>query len=208
MPGIVTSDPRHPRQPAGRGYNDGMSTTSLANHFLIAMPALEDPNFQRSVTLICQHDADGAMGIVINRVADYTLGELLAQMELVAAEALAALPLVAGGPVQPDRGFVLHDDPRQWNSTLRFGDGLAVTTSRDILTAMASGDGPGNVLIALGYAGWTAGQLEAELAENSWLTVPADRDILFHRPLDQRWQAAASSAGVDLARLAGYAGHA
>ena len=181
----------------------------LADHFLIAMPALEDPNFQRSVTLICQHDADGAMGIVINRVADYTLGELLAQMELTAvSEPLAALPLVAGGPVQPDRGFVLHDDPRQWSSTLRFGDGLAVTTSRDILTAMAGGDGPGNVLVALGYAGWTAGQLEAELAENSWLTVPADHDILFRRPLDQRWQAAAFSAGVDLARLTGYAGHA
>ncbi len=181
---------------------------SLANHFLIAMPALEDPNFQRSVTLICQHDSDGAMGIVINRVADYTLGELLAQMELAADAALSSLPLVAGGPVQPDRGFVLHDDPRQWNSTLRFGDGLAVTTSRDILTALAGGNGPDNVLVALGYAGWTAGQLEAELAENSWLTVPADPEILFHRPLEQRWQAAALSAGVDMTRLAGYAGHA
>lgn len=200
---------RLPAKPPGRGYNGGMSTASLANHFLIAMPALEDPNFHRSVTLICQHDADGAMGIVINRVADYTLGELLAQMELPTdAERLASLPLVAGGPVQPDRGFVLHDDPRQWNSTLRFGDGLAVTTSRDILTAMAGGEGPGNVLVALGYAGWTAGQLEAELVDNSWLTVPADHEILFHAPLDQRWRAAALCAGVDLSRLAGYAGHA
>lgn len=186
-----------------------MDTASLANHFLIAMPALEDPNFHRSVTLICQHDADGAMGIVINRAADYTLDELLAQMELpTGVESLAGLALVAGGPVQPDRGFVLHDDPRQWNSTLRFGEGLAVTTSRDILTAMADGDGPGNVLVALGYAGWTAGQLEAELAENSWLTAPADYAILFREPLEQRWQAAARCAGVDLARLAGYAGHA
>jgi putative transcriptional regulator len=181
----------------------------LADHFLIAMPALEDPNFQRSVTLICQHDANGAMGIVINRAADYTLAELLAQMELAAdTVAGAGQPLVAGGPVQPDRGFVLHDDPREWNSTLRFGRGLAVTTSRDILVAMSGGDGPENVLVALGYAGWTAGQLEAELAENSWLTVPADHDILFRRPLAQRWQAAAFSAGVDLARLTGYAGHA
>lgn len=181
----------------------------LADHFLIAMPALEDPNFQRSVTLICQHDANGAMGIVINRAADYTLAELLAQMELATdAVAGAGQPLVAGGPVQPDRGFVLHDDPREWNSTLRFGRGLAVTTSRDILVAMAGGEGPENVLVALGYAGWTAGQLESELAENSWLTVPADHDILFRRPLDQRWQAAAFSAGVDLARLTGYAGHA
>lgn len=181
----------------------------LTDHFLIAMPALEDPNFHRSVTLICQHDADGAMGIVINRAADYTLAELLAQMELATdTVARAGQPLIAGGPVQPDRGFVLHDDPREWNSTLRFGRGLAVTTSRDILVAMAGGDGPGNVLVALGYAGWTAGQLEAELADNSWLTVPADHDILFRRPLDQRWQAAAFSAGVDLARLTGYAGHA
>lgn len=181
----------------------------LADHFLIAMPALEDPNFQRSVTLICQHDANGAMGIVINRAADYTLAELLAQMELAAdTVAGAGQPLVAGGPVQPDRGFVLHNDPREWTSTLRFGRGLAVTTSRDILVAMSGGDGPENVLVALGYAGWTAGQLEAELAENSWLTVPADHDILFRRPLEQRWQAAAFSAGVDLARLTGYAGHA
>lgn len=181
----------------------------LADHFLIAMPALADPNFHRSVTLICQHDADGAMGIVINRAADYTLDELLAQMDLTpGAPVLAGQPLVAGGPVQPERGFVLHDDPREWNSTLRFGRGLAVTTSRDILTAMAQGDGPGNVLVALGYAGWTAGQLEAELAENSWLTVPADHGILFHAPLEDRWQAAARIAGVDLARLTGYAGHA
>lgn len=181
----------------------------LTDHFLIAMPSLEDPNFHRSVTLICQHDADGAMGIVINRVADYTLGELLAQMDLTPGHGeLADLPLVVGGPVQPDRGFVLHDDPREWNSTLRFGRGLAVTTSRDILTAMAGGEGPGNVLVALGYAGWTAGQLEAELVDNSWLTMPADHDILFREPLDQRWQAAARRAGVDLSRLAGYAGHA
>jgi putative transcriptional regulator len=181
----------------------------LADHFLIAMPALEDPNFQRSVTLICQHDANGAMGIVINRAADYTLAELLAQMELAAdTVAGAGQPLVAGGPVQPDRGFVLHDDPREWNSTLRFGRGLAVTTSRDILVAMSGGAGPENVLVALGYAGWTAGQLEAELADNSWLTVPADHDILFRHPLERRWQAAAFSAGVDLARLTGYAGHA
>lgn len=181
----------------------------LADHFLIAMPTLEDPNFHRSVTLICQHDAEGAMGIMINRVADYTLGELLAQMDLTPRSSeLAERPLVAGGPVQPDRGFVLHDDPREWGSTLRFGHGLAVTTSRDILTSMAQGDGPGNALVALGYAGWTAGQLEAELSENSWLTVPADHDIIFHAPLDQRWQAAARRAGVDLARLTGYAGHA
>lgn len=185
-----------------------MSAASLANHFLIAMPALDDPNFQRSVTLVCQHDAEGAMGLVINRPADYTLGELLGQMGIADEVALSGQPVLSGGPVQPDRGFVLHDDPRPWHSTLRFGDGLAVSTSRDILEAMARGDGPARVLVALGYAGWTAGQLEAELAQNSWLTVPADRAIVFSIPLAERWRAAARALGVDVARLADYAGRA
>ena len=184
-------------------------TPCLTDHFLIAMPALEDPNFHRSVTLVCQHDANGAMGIVINRAADYTLGELLAQLDLPTADdAIAQRTIVAGGPVHPDRGFVLHDDPREWNSTLRLGGGLAVTTSRDILAAMAGGDGPRNALVALGYAGWSAGQLEEELAQNSWLTVPADQAILFSLPLDERWHAAARALGVDLSLLADYAGHA
>ena len=185
-----------------------MRAASLANHFLIAMPALDDPNFQRSVTLICQHDEQGAMGIVINRTADYSLGELLSQLDIEDHAELAAVPVLAGGPVQPDRGFVLHDDPREWNSTLRFGTGLAVTTSRDILDAMARGEGPANVLVALGYAGWTAGQLEAELAQNSWLTAPAEQAIVFRTPLAERWRAAARAMGVDLSRLADYAGHA
>lgn len=181
----------------------------LTDHFLIAMPALQDPNFQRAVTLICQHDASGAMGIVINRVADYTVGELLAQLDIQGnPDGLAELPIVAGGPVHPDRGFVVHDDAREWNSTLRLGHGLAVTTSRDILAAMARGDGPRRVLVALGYAGWTAGQLEQELAQNSWLTVPVDQAIVFDTPLDERWQAAGRALGVDITQLADYAGHA
>lgn len=184
-------------------------TPCFTDHFLIAMPALEDPNFHRSVTLVCQHDASGAMGIVINRAADYTLGELLDQLSLPTDDPrVASLPIFSGGPVHADRGFVLHDDPREWNSTLRFGRGLAVTTSRDILAAMARGDGPRNALVALGYAGWTAGQLEEELAQNSWLTVPADQGIVFTTPLQDRWQAAASALGVDLSVLADYAGHA
>lgn len=180
----------------------------FTDHFLIAMPALEDPNFHRSVTLVCQHDANGAMGIVINRLADYSLGELLDQLKLPTRdEQLAQRPIVAGGPVHPDRGFVVHDDPREWESTLRFGRGLAVTTSRDILAAMARGDGPRNALVALGFAGWEAGQLEEELAQNSWLTVPADPAIVFDTPLEERWHAAARALGVDLSRLADYAGH-
>ncbi len=186
-----------------------MSATSLANHLLIAMPALADPNFHRAVALVCQHDEQGAMGLVINRVADYTLGELLAQMDIVSRDlALAETGVIAGGPVQPERGFVLHDDPRSWNSTLRLAPGLAITTSRDILDAMARGDGPAHALVALGYAGWGAGQLEAELAQNSWLTVPADDAILFRTPLADRWQAATRGLGIDPGHLSDYAGHA
>jgi len=185
------------------------STGYLSNHFLIAMPALDDPNFARGVTLLCQHDANGAMGLLVNRLSDFTVGELFSQMGIESDNlALTEMPVLRGGPVHPDRGFVLHDDQREWNSTLRFGDGLAVTTSRDILVAMARGDGPKNVLIALGYSGWDAGQLEAELGENAWLTAPADQAIVFRTPLDDRWQAAASSLGVDLRFLAGRTGHA
>ena len=181
----------------------------LTEHFLIAMPALADPNFARGVTLLCQHDDDGAMGLVINRLADYTLGELFDQLQMECSDmALRQTPVLLGGPVQPDRGFVLHDDERDWGSTLRFGNGLAVSTSRDILAAMAKGEGPKRVLVALGYAGWDAGQLESELARNDWLTVPADHAIVFEKPLEARWQAAAKSLGVDLANLSDSVGHA
>lgn len=182
---------------------------SFAEHFLIAMPAMDDPNFVRSVTLVCQHDEGGAMGLVINHPANVRFGELLDQLRLANGDAALAERLVLdGGPVQPDRGFVLHDDPRPWDSSLRLRNGLAVTTSRDILEAMARGDGPRNALVTLGCAGWGAGQLEQELAEDSWLTVPADPEVLFDAPLDERWQLAASRIGVDLFRLAGYSGHA
>jgi putative transcriptional regulator len=181
----------------------------LADHFLIAMPSLADPHFVRGVTLICQHDEHGAMGLVINHLSDYTLGEVLRQMEIEhESAALDRVAVLIGGPVQPDRGFVLHEDPRDFGSTLRFGQGLAVSTSRDILEELAKGEGPARFLIALGYAGWTAGQLEAELAQNAWLTVPSDRAIFFDTPLEQRWQAAARSLGVDISKLSDLVGHA
>lgn len=182
---------------------------SLAEHFLIAMPAMDDPNFFRSVTLVCQHDEDGAMGLVVNLPSDFSLGEMLAQMKLTTQDAaLAAQPVLSGGPVQPDRGFVVHDDPRRWASTLRLASGLAITTSRDVLEATAEGNGPARMLVTLGYAGWEAGQLEAELAANSWLTVAAEPAVLFETPMPERWHAAARCLGVDLERLADYAGHA
>jgi putative transcriptional regulator len=187
---------------------------SLADHFLIAMPSLADPNFARGVTLICQHDENGAMGLMVNRLSDYTLGEVLRQMDISSdSPNLGRQAVLIGGPVQPDRGFVLHDDPRDFGSTLRFGQtegrpGLAVSTSRDILQEMARGAGPAHTLIALGYAGWTAGQLEEEIAQNAWLTVPADRAIVFDTPLERRWDAAARSLGVELSQLSDTIGHA
>jgi putative transcriptional regulator len=181
----------------------------LADHFLIAMPSLADPHFVRGVTLICQHDANGAMGLVINHLSDFTLGEVLRQMDIACdSPALAQRPVLIGGPVQLERGFVLHDDPRDFGSTLRFGNGLGVSTSREILEEIAGGSGPANFLVTLGYAGWTAGQLEEELAQNAWLTVPVDKSILFGTPLEERWQAAARSIGVDVSKLSDLVGHA
>lgn len=181
----------------------------LAGHFLIAMPSLADPRFIRGVTLICQHDEAGAMGLVVNHLSEYTLGEVLRQMSIPSGSpGLDSRPVLVGGPVQPERGFVLHDDARDFGSTLRFGSDLAVSTSRDILEAMASGDGPANTLVTLGYAGWTAGQLEHELVQNSWLTVPADKSICFDTPLAERWQSAARSLGIDISHVSGLVGHA
>ncbi|RRN55868.1 YqgE/AlgH family protein [Pseudoxanthomonas sp. SGNA-20] len=182
---------------------------NLANHLLVALPALADPNFSRTVALVCQHDDDGAMGVVVNRPSEYTLGQVLAQMGIDSADAaLCARPVLHGGPVHQERGFVIHDGDRGWDSSLKVGEGLYLTTSRDVLEAMAAGEGPANAVLALGCAGWGAGQLEHELAENTWLTVPADKELLFGLPLDSRWQTAAHRIGVDLFRLAGYSGHA
>ena len=181
----------------------------LSNHLLIALPALADPNFARSVILVCQHDADGAMGVVINRLSEYSLGEVLAQMGIPAdGEVLRARPVLAGGPVHAERGFVVHDGGDQWDSSLAIGGGLHLTTSRDILSAMAEGRGPDHSLVALGCAGWGAGQVEFEIGENSWLTVPADPGLLFDTPLEQRWQSAAAHLGVDIFTLTDYSGRA
>lgn len=182
---------------------------ALANHMLVAMPWLADSHFSRSVALVCQHDDNGAMGVVVNQPSEFTLGEVLAQMEIAASDQrLLDVPVLNGGPVHPERGFVIHDDARAWDSCLQVGEGLYLTTSRDILEAMARGDGPRNVLVALGCAGWGSAQLESEVTRSSWLTVPADAAVLFHAPLEQRWQQAASRIGVDLFRMAGYNGHA
>ncbi|MGE4071200.1 MAG: YqgE/AlgH family protein [Lysobacterales bacterium] len=185
------------------------SSSYLANHLLIAMPGLDDPNFSRGVTFLCQHNADGALGIVVNRLSNYRLGEVLEQMEIATEDArLAQMPVYAGGPVQMDRGFVVHEPGESYDSTFKVSDELCVTTSRDVLAAMAAGRGPRRALVALGYAGWGAGQLENEIKENSWLSVPSSASILFETPLEARWLAAAQLAGVDMRLLTDYVGHA
>jgi putative transcriptional regulator len=181
----------------------------LTSQLLIAMPALADPNFNRTVTLICEHSDQGALGIVINRPLGVRLAEIFSQLDLQDCDRHASdQPVLHGGPVQPQAGFVLHDDARAWDSTLRVSDGLCMTTSRDILVAMAKGSGPSHALVALGYAGWGAGQLEREIGENAWLSVTSTPEILFHTPFEQRWEAAAKLIGIDFGRLSSEAGHA
>ena len=182
---------------------------SLANHFLIAMPTLADVNFFRTVTFICEHSSEGAMGIVINRATDLHLSDIFDQLQIPPGDGqAAAVPVYLGGPVQNNRGFVLHEPLGHWESTLPITEALGVSTSRDILEAIAENRGPDRWLVALGYAGWGAGQLEREMAENSWLSGPANREILFDVPLERRWSAAAELVGVDLSTLSSEAGHA
>lgn len=182
---------------------------SLNDHFLLAMPTLADPNFAQAVTYVCEHTENGAMGLIVNRSADLTLGDILQQLELTTNRPeIANTPVYYGGPVQQDCGFILHRPAAQWESSLRVTDDIAITTSRDILAALAAGEGPTDFLITLGYAGWGAGQLEQEVADNAWLTAPADSAILFHTPLAKRWHSAARLIGVDPSRLSTDTGHA
>ena len=184
------------------------STLNLTHQFLIAMPMLADPNFHRTVTYLCHHDEDGAMGIVINRPLDLNVGDMLDHMDIDADKsAFTAMPVLQGGPVQTERGFVIHRPSGQWDSVLPVQDDIGVATSRDILTAIAKGEGPQDVIVALGYAGWGAGQLERELADNAWLSGPVDSSIIFEQPYEQRWTSAAQLLGINPTQLSGEAGH-
>jgi putative transcriptional regulator len=186
-----------------------MTQPNYVNQLLIAMPGMQDPNFETTVTLICEHTEEGALGIVINRPLDLRLEDVLDQLELTAeSEEIGATRVLAGGPVGHERGFVLHPGGQEWDATLDVSDEIRVTFSRDILAAIAAGTGPGRSLVALGYAGWDAGQLESEMMANAWLNVTATPDIVFDGPFDQRWQAAARQLGIDITRLASDAGHA
>lgn len=184
-------------------------TTHLSNHLLIAMPQLADPTFAQTVMLVCEHGERGALGIILNRPLPMKLAEVFEQMKIEPSlPDVADLPVLRGGPVHTDRGFVLHRPGGEWDSSHRISDSIQVTTSRDILAAMASGTGPSKACIALGYAGWEAGQLEQEIRDNSWLAVEADDDVIFDLPYDERWPAALRLLGVEASQLTSFAGHA
>ena len=185
------------------------TTESLVNQLLIAMPGMADPNFSSTVTLICEHNDEGALGIVINRPLNIRLGGLFEQLHVDNPDP-AALdhPVMMGGPVGPERGFVLHDSSHRYENSLPVSGEICLTLSRDVIDAMASGRGPQKSLVALGYAGWDAGQLEAEMLANAWLNVLATQEIVFDMPFADRWAAAARALGVDLTLLSPEAGHA
>jgi putative transcriptional regulator len=180
----------------------------LNNQFIIAMPNLVDPNFFHTVTYLCQHNEEGALGIVINRSAKMKLGEIFKQMDIrVTAPDTAETPVFAGGPVQQDRGFVIHTSGKLWDATMAVSDSISLTTSRDIIEAIATGTGPERYLIALGYAGWGEGQLEKEMLANAWLNTPFGGNVLFDIPVHLRWSAAAGQIGIDINKLTMPAGH-
>ncbi|TYK65211.1 YqgE/AlgH family protein [Colwellia echini] len=204
---------------------------SLENQFLIAMPSLGDPYFNKTVTYICEHNEEGAMGLIINLPVNITLSDLLKQIEPDDVEESAAVEdslttdssliesklditnsleqlVLTGGPIAKQRGFVLHSSQKGWASSLSLSDELMITTSKDILMALGTEKAPKDFVVTLGYAGWGPGQLEQELQENSWLTTPADIEILFNTPIEQRWKKATEKLGIDLAHLSSEIGHA
>src|SRR6266705_3472175 len=164
-----------------------MAQVNLTNHFLIAMPNMVDPYFARTLTFICEHNEQGALGVVVNRPIEMTLGALFERLSLpLASQILVKEPVYFGGPVQTDRGFVLHQPPGKWQSTLSVRDSMGLTTSKDILEAVGQGSGPDRMLVTLGYSGWAAGQLENEIKQNAWLTVEAEGAIIFDTPSEER----------------------
>ncbi len=196
------------------------SATNLTNQFLIAMPGMADDNFAGSVVYLCEHSERGALGLVINKPSDIKLGRLFEKVDLSLDRAeLAEQPVFIGGPVQTERGFVLHEasdddaadidaDGAIYNSSMRIRGGMAMTTSKDVLEAIASGTGPKRVLVTLGYAGWSAGQLEDEIARNGWITVDARPEVIFETPVEQRYERALALLGIDPRMLSSEAGHA
>ncbi len=185
----------------------------LADHFLIAMPSMLDPIFGGTVVYVCEHHAGGALGMIINRPTDMTMDVLFERLELSLeisphASSPTQQPVLFGGPVQVERGFVLHAPDESFSSSLKVSDEIALTTSRDVLEAVAAGRGPQRLIVTLGCAGWSAGQLEEEILRNGWLTVRADPAIIFETPIEERFVAAMQLLGIDPSHLTGEAGHA
>jgi len=199
-------------QGMGEPAATGSSTLNLANHFLIAMPAMQDPIFGGTVVYVCEHNENGVLGIVINKPTDMTMEVLFDRIDLKLAAGsdtpIIHEPIMFGGPVQDDRGFVLHTPGARYSSSLTVTDEVAFTTSIDVLEAVAKGDGPERMLVSIGYSGWSPGQLEDEIGRNGWLTVGASADILFDFPIEQRYVAAIKLLGIDPLMLASEAGHA
>ncbi|MDE1332752.1 MULTISPECIES: YqgE/AlgH family protein [Vibrio] len=186
---------------------------NLTNHFLVAMPSMQDPYFKHSVIYICEHNEEGAMGLMINAPIDITVGGMLKQVNIepsypqIQVDSLK-MPVLNGGPVAEDRGFILHRPKDHYESSIRMSDDLAVTTSKDILSVLGTDAEPSSYLVTLGYSGWEPGQLELELSENSWLTIEADPEVIFNTPIHDKWSQAIKKLGIDPIQLSGLAGHA
>lgn len=190
--------------------NNHSTMTSLANQFLIAMPSLDESYFGRTIIYLCEHDDEGAMGLVINKPTELSIAKVLSELNLVDEEEehLTEQQVMSGGPVQTDRGFILHNDDKQWSSSLKLDEQITVTTSKDILAQLHTEQGPQKFIMTLGYAGWSAGQLEQELADNSWLTLEADPELLFNTPTEQCWDKALEKLGISVDQLSLMSGHA
>ena len=182
---------------------------NLTGHFLIAMPSLDDSYFNQAVTYICEHEDNGSFGVVINQQSSITLQQIAEEMKIETVSApVNDQPVFVGGPVEQGRGFILHRPVGNWQSSMKLSDTVALTTSKDILSAILTNEGPDDSIVALGYAGWSAGQLDDEMARNTWLTCPADEEIMFQTPPEKRWRAAAEKIGIDMTLLSNDAGHA
>lgn len=184
---------------------------SLTNQLLLAMPQMDDPQFERTVIYVCEHTKDGALGLVINKPLEVGFADILTHLGYLHknTQALAlSQPVLWGGPCAEDRGFVLHRSPSRWKNSFEISDEISLTTSQDILESVGLGEGPTDALITFGCSRWDAGQLDREMAENAWLTVPATDFILFHCPFDQRWDSAAMTHGIDFKRMSYDIGHA
>ncbi len=189
--------------------DNNTASYNLTGHFLIAMPSLNDSFFNQAVTYICEHDEAGSFGLIINQQTDINLKQVIQEMKIESDEDYKTeQSIFIGGPVDQGRGFILHRPIGNWSSSLIVNDNVALTTSKDILQAIANNKGPDDCLVALGYAGWSAGQLEREMADNTWLSCPADEQIIFNTPVAERWKAAAKLIGVDLSLMSNDAGHA